>query len=53
MSIFANLTSTSHAIIFRNIDLGPHYKAEGYPSRRVNPMWRANDSPGLQAKFNW
>ena len=32
-------------------DLGPVYKEEGYPSRRVNPSWRAKDSAGLQAKF--
>ena len=24
---------------------------ECYPSKRVNPSWRAKDSPGLQAKF--
>ena len=26
-------------------------KREGYSSRRVNPSWRAKDSPGLQAKL--
>ena len=27
-------------------------RREGYPSKRVNPSWRAKDSPGLQAKFH-
>jgi len=26
-------------------------RREGYPSKRVNPGWRAKDSPRLQAKF--
>ena len=25
---------------------------EGYPRERVNPSWRAKDSPGFQAKFH-
>ena len=24
---------------------------QGYPSKRVNPSWKAKDSPGLQANF--
>ena len=27
-------------------------RRKGYPSKRVNPGWRAKDSPGLQAKFH-
>ena len=27
-------------------------KREGYPSKWVNPSWRAKYSPGLQAKFH-
>ena len=26
-------------------------RGEGHPSKRVNPSWKAKDSPGLQIKF--
>ena len=26
-------------------------RREGHPRKRVNPSWRAKDSPGLQANF--
>ena len=34
------------------ITKAPFTRREGYPSKRVNPSWRAKDSPGLQAKFH-
>ena len=33
------------------ISLDLFSRREGHPSKRVNPSWRAKDSPGLQAKF--
>ena len=42
---------TKYLLHTRSFLKGPFTRKKGYPSKRVNPSWKAKESPGLQAKL--